>query len=74
MNAANWPAWCDADVWVPSDEDERWNAEHNTDWHDLNGDDEADPWTEADGRFDDFDDMAGQSAYLDAHEKGLKTF
>jgi hypothetical protein len=77
----NWPAWCDADVWVPTEDDARWAAETlNDDWHDLEDhpDDiaEADPWTdgdqwEADGWFD---DIAGQSAYLDAHEQGRKTF
>ncbi len=37
---------------------------------------ETDPWTEGDQWEADggFDDMHGQSAYLDAHEKGLKTF
>jgi hypothetical protein len=66
----------DNSTWMPSEEDQEWNATHNDDWHDLDGhpgpDDiaEADQW-EADGHFD---DMAGQSAYLDAHEQGLKTF
>jgi hypothetical protein len=107
----DWPEWTDAEVWMlgpeHSEDDERWHADQNEDWHDLDGhpvidddtiDDEAaywadearrfaadpddddiaeaDPWTdgdewEANGRFD---DMAGESAYLDAHEQGRKTF
>jgi hypothetical protein len=55
----------------PSEEDLAWWAAQNDD--DIA---EADPWTEgddweADGRWD---DLAGESAYMDAHEQGLKTF
>jgi hypothetical protein len=79
MNASQWPSWTDEVCWEPSDDDERWNAEQNEDWHDLDDDDdtaEADPWTEGDQWEADgwFDDRAAESAYLDAHEQGLKTF
>ncbi len=85
MNAVNWPSWTDEVCWVPTEEDSRWASESlNDDWHDLEGHpvidddtiDEADPWTtgdeyEADGHFD---DVADESAWMDAYERGLKTF
>ncbi len=52
-SAADWPATADEECWVPTTEDERWNAEQNPDWHDLDGhpvidddtiDDEAAYW------------------------------
>jgi hypothetical protein len=80
----DWPEWTDDHVWMTgpehNDDDQRWHAEQNDDWHDLDGDPddiaEADPWTEgddweADGRFD---DMAAESAFMDAYERGLKLF
>jgi hypothetical protein len=74
--------WHDLDGHPVIDDDEReaeaeyWREQERRNAADPTDDDIAETWTdgdewEADGRFD---DRAAESAWLDAHEQGLKTF
>jgi hypothetical protein len=57
----------DDDDHEPTEADRQYWASQNQDWHELDG-------PHDDDQADDIDQWAGESAYLDSHELGLKTY
>lgn len=63
-SARDWPAWTDAEVWEPTDEDRQWAAQH------LNADYDADEPVPDHV----LDALAGEADAVDLMSRGIRPF